>query len=393
VALGCFLFMGQSDVPISLARLTPGSLDASGHYIVFGSAIGPDGTLFSSADMYLGRTDTGGVRRLTQFGNDLRSPAGVTAVTMSADGTRVAYTALIPSGGVGVEEVHLIDVDTGLDRALVADGQGCPTPLIACINCFFFCLGTPHLSPDSANVLYSARRTNPFRVVSAEGSSLQLPVYSGTLAPAPKRVISDDGAVVFTSSAVVAPTAATPLATDVYVMRLNGRGIRNVTRFLTNSSLVAQNAVISGDGSTIVFEASSDPSAGGSASGSQVWVVGTDGSNLRQLTFGGEPSSSPSLSADGSLVAFLQRGRVWVARVTGRSLPAALTPSGGPIPQDVTIAEDGSRVVYSVGPTEGERHAIYTVGVDGGNLRAVYDPSAAKAAGAPRILSLGGRVP
>jgi len=373
LACGSLLWGGRLDGPAGLGRLTAPAIDTTGQTFVVGSAIRPDGSISPSADIFLGGADGSGLRRLTSFAGNGALPSGASAVCLSGDASRVAYTALPSEVGVDVEELHAIDVDSGRDRLLAAE-SGCPNPFLACTNCFSNCLGTPHFTPDATSVLYSVRGPWPLRVVSLEGGGpSQLPVYNGDLAPAAKRVMSDLGVLVFTSSAI-SPTLGPPLATDVYVTRLGNRKPRNVTRFLTHASVVARNATISADGTTIVFEANYDPGTDTVAGATQIWTVRTDGSNLRRLTFAAEPSISASLSGDGSLVAFLQRGRVWLASTAGGGLPVPLTAIGGPVPQDVVISDDGSSVVFSVGPTEGERRAIFAVDLDGRNLRAVYDP-------------------
>ena len=144
----------------------------------------------------------------------------------------------------------------------------------------------------------------PFRLVNADGSGLvQLPVFSGSLAPGPQRVISTNGTVVFTSQAPSGPTFAAS-ATDVYVMNLDGSNLRNLTQFGINSSIFAANAVISGDGSTVAFETNYAPNVANRTIITQIWTVRTDGTGLRRLTTESEPSSNPSINGDGSLVVF-----------------------------------------------------------------------------------------
>src|SRR5207245_2539596 len=126
------------------------------------------------------------------------------------------------------------------------------------------------------------------------------------------------------------------------------------------------NAVISADGATVVFESNH----AAPAEASRIWLA--RGGELRQLSDG--PASGPSVSADGSLVAFAQNGQIWVVRTDGKSVPAPLTSFKTSVAQDPVISDDGARVAFSVGPREGERGAIYSVAAAGGDPRPVYAP-------------------
>lgn len=372
------LLRAQSSIPVFIGRpivLLPPALDGSGQRVVFGAAVTPEGATFSTTDLYAVASDGSGLRRLTRLGGESRPPQGASAVSVSTDGSRAVFTALLSSHG---EEVHVVDVATGADRTVAVDREGCVQPL--CPNCFFHCVNTPHLSPDGGKVLYSVRRQQPFYVVNADGSGLtRLPVFSGLLAPAPQRVISRNGLVVFTSSAPFGPTFA-PSAADVYVVNLDGTDIRPVTKFGNDPSIFSFNATISADGGAIALESNRDPDSGAPGRSNRVWVVRTDGSGLRPLTTGSDASAAPSISADGRVVAFVQRGQIWIARSDGTGL-RALTSFQMSSAQDPVISDDGSRVVFTIGPRTNERGALYAVDADGSNLRAVY---------APRVLSQGG---
>jgi Tol biopolymer transport system component len=131
-------------------------------------------------------------------------------------------------------------------------------------------------------------------VVNPNGTVTNLPIYSGTLAPGPQRVVSDTGVFVFTSAQPSATGSAGP--TDVYTANLDGTGVRNATRSPA-PSFSAQNAVISADGQTIAFEQNS-----------QIFAIAADGTGLRQFGGGPQPATNPSLSADGSKLTYTQSG-------------------------------------------------------------------------------------
>ena len=291
------IFIGRS------IKLLAPALGGARNTVVFGSAITPEGATLPTVDLYAAGADGSNLRRLTRL-----SGQGATAVSLSADGSHAVFTALPSGSGGRGEDVHVVDMASATDRTVAVDTQGCIQPL--CAGCFFTCLNTPHVSPDGATILYSVRRQQPFYTVRADGSRpTRLPVYSGTLAPGPQRVISRSGLVVFSSSAPFGPTfAATAL--DAYVMNLDGTGIRAATRFGNNPAIFASNATISADGAVVAFESNRDPDTGAAGKTTQIWLARTDGSALRRLTSGSEASASPSLSADGSLVAFVHGGQI-----------------------------------------------------------------------------------
>ncbi len=352
------------------------AVSRDGRIAVFGSAVTPAGAVTDTADLYVSESiPTGDVlRQLTHYSGN-GTGLGVTAVSLSSDGTTAAFT-VVGGGPGGGEEVHLIDTPTGRDRTLVIDTEGCVLPLATCPFCFFTCLRAPHLSPDGGQVLYWVARERPFYVVSVDGSGpRQLPAYSGLLAPAPQRVIGGNGLAVFTSSAPFGPTFAAS-ATDVYVMNLDGTGIRNLTKFGNDPSIYAQNAVISADGATVVFESNLDPNSRGPGKVTQVFAVNTDGTRLRPLTSDAEASSSPSLSADGSRVVFVHRGQVYKASTSEESAPTPLTNFRRSVASEPVISDDGSLVAFIIGPASGGGGAIYVVKTGGGDPRPLYAPPA-----------------
>lgn len=309
-------------------------------------------------------------------------------VSLTPDGARSAF-AVFDTAGLTGEEVHVIEVASGSDRVVAADKQGCIQPMVACVNCFFTCVNTPHISPDGSRVLYSVRRQNPFYVVNSDGTGLaQLPIYSGALAPGPQRVISRSGQVVFTSSAPFGPTfAATPA--DVYLMDLAGGNIRNVTNF-KDASLYAVNATISADGSLIAFQSNMQPGTNKAGDITQVWVVKPDSSGLRPLTGsvtclalqcpkpGGQ---MPAISGDGSLVAYLNGdypsgNRIFVVRSDGSGSSPQVRLDWSSTNNPV-LSDDGSTLIFTTGPKSGDgRGAIYASKSDGSSLHPVYAPPA-----------------
>jgi uncharacterized protein (TIGR03437 family) len=379
----------DTSMPIFLGRplaMTAPAVEGSGRWVVFGAGLAPDGTLSSTSDLYIAAVDGSGVRRLTQFASSGLAPQGVHSVSLTPDGWRAAFAALLGSG-TDREQVHVLDIATGADRVVAIDTQGCIQPMLACANCFFTCVNTPHITADGGKVLYAVRRQNPFYVVNADGSGLkQLPVYSGSLAPSPQRAISRSGQVVFTSSAPAGPTFAAS-ATDAYVMDLDGQNVRNVTN-LKDPALWTQNATISADGTLIAFQSNMQPETQKPGSISHLWAVRPDGTGLRPLTFSvtclsllcGSGGETPSIAADGSLVAYLNPDLI-----NGYHVQVVRTDTRGGAPpiwlrwsalSDAVLSDDGSRVLFTAGPQPGGRGAIYAANSDGTGLHLVYAPRA-----------------
>ena len=418
------VFLGQS------ATMLAPTVDGSGRTVVFGSTItdciGIKGILGTpniyydpcaftlpsanpgTMDLFVVSADGSGLRRLTYLANtSLPQPQGANAVSFSANAARAVYTVVgpttptlpVPVTGSAGEEVHVVEVSSGADRIVAVDTGGCIQPLEAaiCLGCSFTCVNAPHITDDGAKVLYSVSRGQPFYAVNSDGTGLtHLPVYSGALAPAPRRVISTNGLVVFTSSLTSPPPATGgPVVTsveDVYVMKLDGTNVQNVTKFGNNTPLPApfsafnalylSNATISADGGTIVFEGTPQTitGTGGTVTitaiqAAQIWLVHTDGSGLRALTTASDSSTGPSVSGDGSLVTFVRNGQVFIVRSDGTGLKA-LTNFQMSAARNPVISADGSLVVFAIGHPDGGLGAVYADNSDGSNLHAVYAPRA-----------------
>jgi uncharacterized protein (TIGR03437 family) len=329
-------------------NLIPPAVNADGSAVLFGAAMAPDGAVQKGTNLYL--YTPASVRQLTSYAGDLNL-TGVTSLTYAAG--MAGYTAL-PGGPGGAEEVHLLDIAKAADRTLAVDTTGCIQPL--CVGCYRPCVGPVHLSPDGTKVLYAVSRTQPFFVVNADGTGqTRLPVYLGALAPSPQRVISRNGVVVFTSAAPSGSTFAAA-ATDVYSINLDGTGLKQVTKF-GNLLYFASNATISADGSVIAFQ--SNFSEVGPGLDTQIWTARADGTGLRRISQGPDSSVNPSISVDGSVVTYLQSGQI----VRGTAI-GPLTKLSVSAPQFPAISDDGTQVVFGLGPQNGVPAAVYRIPVD-----------------------------
>ncbi len=364
----------ETAIPFILGRgvtMIAPAVDAPGRSVVFGSSIAPDGTQFTAVDIYAVGADGAGLRRLTRLAAGTQPPQGAMTVALTPDGQWAAFTVL-SSSGKG-EEVHLMDVARASDKTVAVDTQGCIQPLtpgLDCPACFFACLQTPHAMPDGSAVLYAVRRQKPFYMAKTDGSPPQnLPTYSGALAAAPQRVVSRSGLVVFTSNAPSGPTFA-PAPGDVYLMNLDGSNLRQVTKF-SDPAVYAREATISADGRMIAFLANLDLVTSKGTNTTRLFTIAADGSSLRQIASG--EVSSPSLSSDGTRLAFISGGDVFVGGSDGAAI-RRLTQFQISRASAAVLSEDGSRVAFGVGPDSGSIGAIYVVNSDGTGLRAVYSP-------------------
>jgi uncharacterized protein (TIGR03437 family) len=351
-------------------QMLPPSINQNGSLAAFGSAVDPDGTPGNATDAWLWNGAGGTLTRLTNYAS--ASPSSmVTALMLSSDGASMAYTSYVSSSG-RTEEVHLIDTAAGTDRLLVQDTQGCIQPLIACpiTGCFFPCVHQPHITPDK-RILYTVSRNQPFYVVTADGAVTQLPIYSGYLAAGPQRVISDSGLVVFTSSAPTGPSLVAQ-APDIYLMNLDGTGVRNITHF-ASPNLYGQNGVISADGQTIAFESNYGP-GGNISEVQQIFAINADGSGLRQLSAGPDPVTNPSLTADGSLVAYVQSGQIKVVPTSGSGAVTVLTNFQYSTARDPVVSDDGTEVGFSLGPPNSGRGALFEIPAAGTSRKAIFAP-------------------
>jgi dipeptidyl aminopeptidase/acylaminoacyl peptidase len=158
--------------------------------------------------------------------------------------------------------------------------------------------------------------------------------------------------------------------TQVWIMRSDGSEQRQLT-FGANS----RSPSFSPSGDRIVFSRDASPS------GSHIWTMDRDGGGQVQLTDGGVDDSKPSFSPDEERIVFLRRdpmtsdGSVWITNADGSGETPVTSPTvdveGGPV-----FSPDGTRIAFD---RFGTGQGLYLVNPDGGNLTPV--PNTADAYG------------
>lgn len=104
-----------------------------------------------------------------------------------------------------------------------------------------------------------------------------------------------------------------------------------------------------------------------------IYVVNSDGTNPVNLTPGPDTGFDPAWSPDGSQIAFVRQGEIWVMEADG-SNPARLTDLMASVPTaywwpayEPAWSPDGDRIAF-VGPVEQASTAIWVMDSDGSNL-------------------------
>ena len=129
--------------------------------------------------------------------------------------------------------------------------------------------------------------------------------------------------------------------TEIFIINSDGTGLKQ----LTNDSRMDGYPSISGDGSKIAFL-----SFGLFDFGSEVvpidyelYVVNSDGTELRQLTTWTMESGVPSISGDGSKIAFCSSGALFVINSNGTGLKKLTNGTNDVNP---SICSDGSKIAF-----------------------------------------------
>ena len=249
-------------------------------------------------------------------------------------------------------------------RLMIMDQDGAnPVPLTDGLN---YQVLTPRFSPTQQQITYMALyddRPGQVYLFNIEtGEQEQLGTFRGmTFAPR----FSPDGTKVIMSMERNGNS-------DVFTMDL---ATRRLTR-LTNNSAIDTSPTMSPDGRRIAF--ASDRGGSGRP---QIYVMNTDGSNQKRITFGDGLYQTPVWSPRGDLIAFTRqyRGRFYIGVIrpdgSGERLLTESYLDEGP-----TWSPNGRVLMfYRQTPTRrdgtGGSAALWSVDLTGRNLRRVRTPA------------------
>jgi hypothetical protein len=269
----------------------------------------------------------GGIRLVRPDGSGFRTlsvPAWSTGLSVSGDGRLVAYEG---PGSLSCCGIWTVDTQT-LETVEVS----APLP----DECLM-----PDISADGSTVVFAGGWM--VYAVNPDGTNLRL-VHDTTLrggwnGPS----VSDDGSVVAFDGSAVGYSS-----TDVYRGPTDGTGVQRLT---VDPERLDQRARISGDGNMVSFEKYGGP------------LFSTDGSGVVQLQGGlgiyffGEGHDYSGISGDGNLAVFYGDGGIFVVGTDGTGLRQI--GRGG----EVDISGRGDIVIYR-GRLDGER-VLMATGVPG----------------------------
>jgi uncharacterized protein (TIGR03437 family) len=347
-------------------------LDDSAQQVFFGSSVTADG-LLGGAEIFV--MNAGGPERLTHIATSNFQTAGQFAV--SGDGTELAFVTLDGAAS----KLQVVNLNSGKKYAIPHTSEAPASPHFAGNDKVIF---DAFGSPSSHTPSYGA----PIYIANVDGTGLTV-LHRGALAPGPQRVVSNDGVVVFTSADPFTALALPLPPANVYLMALDGSSVRQVTHFSrpregVGAATIAAGATISATGNIIAFETFAGTALDAP---SQIWTVTADGTDMRAITQPDEKCDWPSLSGDGSLMAFTCKGQLYVEHSDG-SGRQELTHFHMSSASSPVISADGSKVFFTIGPVATSfrslfgptqldsyfRGAIWTALTDGSNLAPFYAP-------------------
>ncbi|ANM31337.1 hypothetical protein ABI59_19780 [Acidobacteria bacterium Mor1] len=294
----------------------------------------------------------------------LMIPEGFIAVSVTSDGTGVAFTSYgNPTGQNHDESAELFFSQS--DGSGVVQLTSTPLPSGVTIEGIT-------VSGSGNRVLFKADfdplGTNAGRlmqlfVVDTDGSNLRQLTASGIEPFSPD--ISDDG------NRIVYFSDEDPLATnadgraEVFAIEADGTNLRQLTSSASYDSYLSR---ISGDGDTVIFLSREDFAGGNAGNVDQLFAIDWSGGAISQVLSDAEPKRGAiSITDDGSTVAYLSAKvdatqnpggllYLWTAGIGGSSETALVDASSGYL-DFPEISGDGSRIAF--------RHRFFSV--PGGN--------------------------
>jgi TolB protein len=248
----------------------------------------------------------------------------------------------------GVKEIFVMDWDGANARQVTKHGTIAQSPA---------------WSYDGRMIAYSAFAYH------ANQKTRNLDLFSYNLDTAKRFAVSyrigvNSGASFFPDNKHMALTISNGGSPDIYKSTLDGRTLTRLTR-TTKGELNVEPSV-SPDGSKIAF--SSDRSGN-----AMIYVMNSDGSNVKRLTIAGKYNSTPAWSPDGKRIAFAgadpRNFDIFIMDADGTNmqrLTSAKTARGTMASnEDPSFSPDGRNILFRSNRTG--KFQLYVVGVDGEN--------------------------
>jgi Tol biopolymer transport system component len=164
---------------------------------------------------------------------------------------------------------------------------------------------------------------------------------------------------------------------EVFVIRSDGTGLRQVTN-VTGTQDVDPVPQLSPDGARIVFRSNLDLTGDDPVDRVRIYIVNTDGTNLRRVTLGDIPSvGGPpyviAFVAPNGMINVISSDGTGLRELTSRAFPAF----GGERP---SISADNSRVIFvsranHTGENAAGNFQLFLVQADGTGLRQITRPT------------------
>jgi Tol biopolymer transport system component len=115
--------------------------------------------------------------------------------------------------------------------------------------------------------------------------------------------MSADGSVIAFESEADLTGGNPDYSFEVFVINSDGTGLRQLTH-CSDAAYRSEEPSISGDGSLVGFDSTADLTGGNADHSAEIFVIHSDGTGLRQLADCGDSWEGPSIDADGSVIAF-----------------------------------------------------------------------------------------
>ena len=296
-----FLYDRQTD---ETSRITgghgssyAGAISADGRFVAFDSYASDivAGDTNASRDVFLYDRDTMTTTRITD-GN-----GGSTVGGLSADGRRLVFSSyasdLVDGDNNTYGDVFLYDVDTQvLSKLTGGKGAGKSPSISADGRWIAFYSGAPNLVPGDKN------RVRDVFVHDVEAGTTRRITDGNAASQSTTSSISADGRwVTFYSDASDLVDGDTNNRTDVFLVDTAS----GATTRISHGNSHSLTPVISGDGHRLAFTSyASNLTPGDVNAQADIFTYDTDLGLVARITNGNGPSDLPSISGDGSLVAF-----------------------------------------------------------------------------------------